>query len=154
RGPPRIGQHARGARDFLVDAMLRFDFAGLMMDHRIELALFLTRTAGKNQQRHSFRKRARNRINHVVAAGAVGYEDHPDFAGRPRVTVRGEPDSGLVGERENLQSVLSSEDKKQLECQIAGDSEQMAYAELADVSCDELSQPHPPFHVWPLPRQL
>src|SRR5271157_3297940 len=53
RGAARIGEHARGAGNFLIDTMLRFDLAGLMMDERAELALLLARAAREDQKRHA-----------------------------------------------------------------------------------------------------
>ncbi len=95
-GGARLGQHRRRAGDFLIDAMLRFYFAGLMMDQRSEFAFLLAGAAGENQNRHALGERSRNRIHHVVTAGAVGHADHADSSGRARVTVGSESDAGFM----------------------------------------------------------
>src|SRR5258708_15290457 len=78
RGSARLGQHRRRAGDFLIDAMLRFDLASLVMYQRSEFAFFLARTAGENHDRHALGERSRDRIYHVVAAGAVGHAGAAD----------------------------------------------------------------------------
>src|SRR6266481_1004397 len=95
----RVVEDARGAGELVVDAELRVDLLGLMMDQLPELALLLARPAAHDEDRHPLRERAGDGIHHVVAAGAVGDADDPDAAGRARVAVGGEADPRLVRER-------------------------------------------------------
>ncbi len=146
RGGARLGQHRRRASDFLIDAMLRFDLAGLMMDQRPEFAFFLARAAGENQNRHALGERSRDRIYHIVAAGAVGHADYPDTSSRARVAVGSEADPGFMRERDDLQPMAAPERKEQLEREIAGDAENVLDADLAQVGDQEISERHMPLH--------
>ena len=107
-GGARIDQHLERAGHFAVDALLRFDLARLMMDQRTQLALALARAAGKNQHRHPLREGAGYRVDHVVAAGAVGHAGDADAAGGARVAVGGETDSRLVRQGQHLEPVFAA----------------------------------------------
>ena len=146
RGAARIGQHRRGAGDFLVDAMLGLDLARLMVNQRAELALLLAGAAGQDEQRHALGKRARHRVDHVVAAGAVGHTDDADFAGGARIAVGRETDARLVREGHDLRPLAPAQGEKQLEREIARDAENVGCADLAQVGDQEIAHRHVPFH--------
>ena len=141
-----IGQHGGRARHFVVNAALRFDLARLVMNQGAELALLLAGTAGKDQNRHALRKRSRDRIDHVMAAGAVGDADDADFAGRARVAVGRETDARLVRQRDDFHPVLAAQREKQLEREVAGDAKDMRHANLAQVRDQKIAQRHMPLH--------
>ena len=150
RGAARIGQHRRGAGDFLVDAMLGFDFARLMVNQRAQLALLFAGAARQDEQRHALGKRARHRIDHVVAARAVGHADDADFAGRARVAVGRETDARLVRKGQDLRPLAPAQGEKQLEREVARNAENVGYADLAQVGDQEIAHRHVPFQ----PRAL
>src|SRR5260370_2249049 len=59
-------------------------FRSLMVDERPESPLARAGTAGDDQHRHALRERARDRVHHVVAAGAVGDARDADAPRRAR----------------------------------------------------------------------
>ncbi len=66
------------------------------MDQGAQLALALAGTAGEDQHRHPLGERAGYRVDHVVAAGAVGHADHADPAGGAGIAVGGEANPRFV----------------------------------------------------------
>jgi len=45
----------------------------------------------------------RNRLDHVVAAGAIGHANGADAAGRPRVTIGGKAHAWFVRKRDDIE---------------------------------------------------
>ncbi len=150
RGAPGIGQHGRGTRDFLVNAMLGLYLARLMVNQRAQLALFLPRSSGQDEQGHALGKRARHRVDHVVPAGAVGHTNDADLAGGARVSVGGETDTWFMREGKDLRPLTPAEREKQLEGEVARDAENVSCADLAEIGDQKVAHRHVPFH----PRAL
>ncbi len=98
---------------------LRLDLLRLVVDELSELALLLARAAADDQDRHALGERARDRVHHVVAAGAVGDADDADAAGRARVAVGGEADAGLVRQGDDLRAARPPELEEQVDHEIA-----------------------------------
>ena len=96
-----------------------------------ELALLVARAAAQDQQRHALGERARDRVHHVVPAGAVGDAHDADATGRARVAVGGEADAGLVRQRHDAQPAARAEAQEEPEHEIAGDAEEVRDADLA-----------------------
>src|ERR1700677_3842291 len=103
--------------------MLRFNLARLMMDQGAELAFFLARAAGEDQERHPFGKGSGNRIDHVMATGAISYADHANVAGCASIAVGGEAYAGLVRQRQDFKIVFASQGKEELQRQISRNAE-------------------------------
>src|ERR1700730_10630202 len=130
--------------------MLGFDLARLMMNQRAQLALLLAGAARQDEQRHALGKRARHRIDHVVAASAVGYADDADFTGGACIAVGCEADARLMREGQDLWTLAPAQREKQLEREVARDAENVSCADLAEIGDQEIAHRHMPFH----PRAL
>src|SRR5690348_10488577 len=146
RGGSRVGYYARGTGDLVVDASLRFDLAGLVMDERAELALLFPRAAGEDKERHPLGERPGDGIDHVVAAGAVGNAYDADFAGRAGIAVGGEANARFMREGENFEIMFLAQRKEELEGKIAGYAENVTYACFAQIGDQKVANGYVPLH--------
>src|SRR5262249_6408091 len=106
----------------------------------------LAGTAADDEDRHTLRKRPRDRIHHVVTAGAVGDADDADAAGGARVAVGGEADAGLVRERYDAHAARPAALEEEMDDEVAGDAEEVGDADLLQVRDEEIADAHPRPH--------
>src|SRR5262249_50404474 len=133
-------------RELLIDAVLRFDLLGLVVDERAELAFLFAGPAADDQDRHALGKGSRYRIHHVVATRAVGDADDTDASAGARIAVGREAYTGLVRKRYDAQAALPPEAEEQTHDEIARNPEQMRHPDLLEVRHQEIAKTHASFH--------
>ena len=148
----RVVEHARRTGELLVDAELRLDLLGLMVDEHAEPALLLARPSADHQHRHALGERAGDRVHHVVASGPVRDADDGEPPGGARVAVGGEADAGLVRERDDPEGAPFAEAQEEPDHQVARDAEEVRHADLLEVGDQEVAEGHRGAHRIPTRR--
>ena len=139
----RVVEHPRGAGELLVDAVLRLDLLGLMVDEHAEAPLLLARPAADHEHRHALRERARHRVHHVVAARAVRDTDDGETSGGARISVGREPDARLVGQRDDPEGPPAAEAEKETDHEVARDAEEVGHTDFCEVGDEKVADAHP-----------
>ena len=75
RGPLLIQQHGAGDRDFVINSPLGFEGFHLVMKKRILFSIFPARRAADHHDRGFFCIRARDSVQNIETADAVGHAD-------------------------------------------------------------------------------
>ena len=148
----RVVEHPCGAGELLVDAVLRLDLLGLMVDEHAEAPLLLARPAADHEHRHALRERARHRVHHVVAARAVRDTDDGETSGGARISVGREPDARLVGQRDDPEGPPAAEAEKETDHEVARDAEEVGHTDLCEVGDEKVAERHRGAHRLPRRR--
>ena len=123
-----IGQHRLIAGDLPEDGELRVDGAGLVMQQEAAGSLARAGRARDHHHRRALRIGARDRIDDIEGAGAVGHDGDAEAAVIARRRIRCETDGRLVAQREIRQDVAFFDDLEQRQHEIAGNAEDLAGA--------------------------
>ena len=123
-----IGQHRLVAGDLPEHGELRVDSARLVMQQEAAGALARTRRARNHDNRRAFRIGARDGIDQIERAGAIGHHGDAETAMVARRGVRREAHRRLMAQREVRQDVAFLDDLEQRQHEVAGNAEYLVGA--------------------------
>ena len=119
----RIGQHRLIAGDFPEYRELGIDIARLMMKQQPALAFARAGSARDHHHRRALGIGARDRIDEIEGAGAIGHDRNADAAVKARRRIRRETHRRLVAQFEMRQDPRSLDRLVERQHEIAGNAE-------------------------------
>jgi hypothetical protein len=133
-----VEKHGAGDGDFVVNPSLGFESFYFVMEQRIFLAVFSSRSAGDDDDGRFFGIGAGDGVDHVQAADAVGDAGEAD-AVEAGIRIGGETGAGFVGHGDGLDGRFV-EPREGGECEVAGDAEGVLDAAGVEIGEEELAE--------------
>ena len=108
----------------------------------VGLALDSSGPAGQHDERRLFGVRARDGVDHVEAAGAVGYTADAEAPGHASRAVGGESHGWLMAQADQAETPIVFERFVEVEHKISGDPEDVPDTVVPQLVEEKLAEPH------------